>query len=258
MNLCLINKLKISSHSFNICYFDKWRHFPLKSHKKAPTRGTDRLRFIKGSHWRKLGILMPGWIHVPGSPVPTECSSSFCVKYEQWFCDDLLGGKSHGDDLKLRIYPNKRQRQQLAQNFGCARFVLNQMLAMLNEHHELNNLRARWWKEALIHPGMDLLALWHASRPGCNAAKGWLSVNETHRQARNEPWCKAVTSASVFEVSVPCSQKLAISMASSSPFSIYIYNHDWIKQPCIIAWSQFIHIFQWCAEFDVFDHIILI
>ncbi|TGA98732.1 transposase [Sporolactobacillus shoreae] len=40
--------------------------------------------------------------------------------------------------LKLRIYPNKQQRQQLAQNFGCTRFVWNQMLAMLNERQENN------------------------------------------------------------------------------------------------------------------------
>ncbi|TGA98839.1 transposase [Sporolactobacillus shoreae] len=40
--------------------------------------------------------------------------------------------------LKLRIYPNQQQRQQLAQNFGCTRFVWNQMLAMLNERQENN------------------------------------------------------------------------------------------------------------------------
>ncbi|WP_100488054.1 helix-turn-helix domain-containing protein [Sporolactobacillus pectinivorans] len=63
--------------------------------------------------------------------------------------------------LKLRIYPNKQQRQQLTQNFGCVRFVWNQMLAMLNERqannpqapflhvYELNNLLPQLKKE---HP----------------------------------------------------------------------------------------------------------
>jgi Transposase and inactivated derivatives len=40
--------------------------------------------------------------------------------------------------LKLRIYPNQQQRQRLEMNFGCTRFVWNQMLAMLNARHENN------------------------------------------------------------------------------------------------------------------------
>jgi Transposase and inactivated derivatives len=43
--------------------------------------------------------------------------------------------------LKLRIYPNREQRQRLALNFGCTRFVWNQMVAMLNEWHK-NNAQA--------------------------------------------------------------------------------------------------------------------
>jgi transposase, IS605 OrfB family, central region len=40
--------------------------------------------------------------------------------------------------LKLRIYPNQQQRQRLEMNFGCTRFVWNQMLAMLHARHENN------------------------------------------------------------------------------------------------------------------------
>ncbi|MER0159786.1 helix-turn-helix domain-containing protein, partial [Lactobacillus helveticus] len=36
-------------------------------------------------------------------------------------------------EIKLRLYPNKIQQNQLEQMFGNDRFVWNQMLAMMNE-----------------------------------------------------------------------------------------------------------------------------
>ena len=40
--------------------------------------------------------------------------------------------------IKLRLYPNKTQKDQLWQMFGNDRFVWNQMLAMLNERYQNN------------------------------------------------------------------------------------------------------------------------
>lgn len=36
---------------------------------------------------------------------------------------------------KYRIYPNKKQAEQIQRTFGCCRFVYNQMLALQNERH---------------------------------------------------------------------------------------------------------------------------
>ncbi|TGA99913.1 transposase [Sporolactobacillus shoreae] len=62
--------------------------------------------------------------------------------------------------LKLRIYPNKQQRRQLAQNFGCVRFVWNQMLAMLNERHE-NNPKASFLTAYALNHLLPLLKKEH-------------------------------------------------------------------------------------------------
>ena len=43
--------------------------------------------------------------------------------------------------FKLRLYPNKTQRNQIHVNFGCARFVWNQMLNMHIERYK-NNKKA--------------------------------------------------------------------------------------------------------------------
>ena len=40
--------------------------------------------------------------------------------------------------VKLRLYPNKTQQDQLWQMFGNDRFVWNQMLAMMNERYQNN------------------------------------------------------------------------------------------------------------------------
>ena len=40
--------------------------------------------------------------------------------------------------IKLRLYPNKTQKNQLWQMFGNDRFVWNQMLAMMNERYQNN------------------------------------------------------------------------------------------------------------------------
>ncbi|GAA3638293.1 hypothetical protein GCM10022297_15830 [Lactobacillus hamsteri] len=40
--------------------------------------------------------------------------------------------------IKLRLYPNKTQQDQLEQMFGNDRFVWNQMLAMMNERYQNN------------------------------------------------------------------------------------------------------------------------
>ena len=40
--------------------------------------------------------------------------------------------------IKLRLYPNKTQQDQLWQMFGNDRFVWNQMLAMMNERYKNN------------------------------------------------------------------------------------------------------------------------
>ncbi|MCC4439090.1 helix-turn-helix domain-containing protein, partial [Limosilactobacillus reuteri subsp. suis] len=38
--------------------------------------------------------------------------------------------------VKMRIYPNSAQRNQLWQTFGCVRFVWNQMLNMQIERRK--------------------------------------------------------------------------------------------------------------------------
>lgn len=40
--------------------------------------------------------------------------------------------------IKLRLYPNKTQKNQLWQMFGNDRFVWNQMLAMMDERYQNN------------------------------------------------------------------------------------------------------------------------
>lgn len=45
--------------------------------------------------------------------------------------------------IKARIYPNQTQRKQLLVNFGCVRFVWNQMLNMQIERHK-NNQDAKY------------------------------------------------------------------------------------------------------------------
>ena len=40
--------------------------------------------------------------------------------------------------IKLRIYPNLEQQQQIITNFGCCRFVWNQMLGMHIERYKNN------------------------------------------------------------------------------------------------------------------------
>ena len=40
--------------------------------------------------------------------------------------------------IKLRIYPNLEQQQQIVDNFGCCRFVWNQMLNMQIERYKNN------------------------------------------------------------------------------------------------------------------------
>ncbi|MDY5247287.1 MAG: helix-turn-helix domain-containing protein, partial [Ligilactobacillus salivarius] len=40
--------------------------------------------------------------------------------------------------IKLRLYPNQLQQDQLWQMFGNDRFVWNQMLAMMNERYKNN------------------------------------------------------------------------------------------------------------------------
>ena len=40
--------------------------------------------------------------------------------------------------IKLRLYPNRTQQNQLEQMFGNDRFVWNQMLAMMNERYQNN------------------------------------------------------------------------------------------------------------------------
>ncbi|TGA97267.1 transposase [Sporolactobacillus shoreae] len=62
--------------------------------------------------------------------------------------------------LKLRVYPNEQQRQQLVQNFGCTRFVWNQMLAMLNERQE-NNPRASFLNAYALNHLLPLLKKEH-------------------------------------------------------------------------------------------------
>ena len=45
--------------------------------------------------------------------------------------------------FKARIYPNQTQKEQLLVNFGCVRFVWNQMLNMQIERHK-NNQDAKY------------------------------------------------------------------------------------------------------------------
>ncbi|WP_270854774.1 helix-turn-helix domain-containing protein [Ligilactobacillus ruminis] len=45
--------------------------------------------------------------------------------------------------FKLRLYPNKTQRNQIHVNLGCARFVWNQMLNMHIERYK-NNKKAEF------------------------------------------------------------------------------------------------------------------
>lgn len=53
-----------------------------------------------------------------------------------YFC--LKGGETMLKGIKLRVYPNRLQQDQLWQMFGNDRFVWNQMLAMMNERYKNN------------------------------------------------------------------------------------------------------------------------
>lgn len=53
-----------------------------------------------------------------------------------YFC--LKGGETMLKGIKLRLYPNKFQQDQLWQMFGNDRFVWNQMLVMMNERYKNN------------------------------------------------------------------------------------------------------------------------
>lgn len=56
-------------------------------------------------------------------------------------CDIILKRKEGTNMLKgikLRLYPNRTQQNQLEQMFGNTRFVWNQMLAMMNERYQNN------------------------------------------------------------------------------------------------------------------------
>ena len=69
----------------------------------------------------------------------------FCVFVEFFgfaffilLCFYLKGGETMLKGIKLRLYPNKTQKNQLWQMFGNDRFVWNQMLAMMNERYKNN------------------------------------------------------------------------------------------------------------------------
>ena len=57
--------------------------------------------------------------------------------------------------IKLRLYPNQTQKDQLWQMFGNDRFVWNQMLAMAKERYK-NNLNSqfvgKYGMDALLKP----------------------------------------------------------------------------------------------------------
>ena len=46
---------------------------------------------------------------------------------------------------KYRIYPNKKQKEQLAKTFGCCRFVYNHYLAMCIEKYELDKITLNYY-----------------------------------------------------------------------------------------------------------------
>ena len=59
--------------------------------------------------------------------------------------------------VKLRLYPNVKQRDQLLQMFGNDRFVWNQMLAMAKEHkHDANKYDRRKTKQSLSELTKDI------------------------------------------------------------------------------------------------------
>ena len=62
--------------------------------------------------------------------------SGFAFFVLLYFC--LKGGETMLKGIKLRLYPNKLQQDQLWQMFGNDRFVWNQMLAMMNERYKNN------------------------------------------------------------------------------------------------------------------------
>ena len=37
---------------------------------------------------------------------------------------------------KFRIYPNKKQEKQIAQSFGCARFIFNKILELSTKYYK--------------------------------------------------------------------------------------------------------------------------
>ena len=54
-----------------------------------------------------------------------------------WF-NNNKGGEIMIKGVKIRLYPNKTQRNQLLQMFGNDRFLWNQMLAMAKARYENN------------------------------------------------------------------------------------------------------------------------
>ena len=50
----------------------------------------------------------------------------------------MIGGESMIKGIKLRLYPNKAQQNQLLQMFGNNRFVWNQMLSMAKARYKNN------------------------------------------------------------------------------------------------------------------------
>lgn len=60
--------------------------------------------------------------------------------------------------FKLRLYPNKTQRNQMFVNFGCVRFVWNQMLNMQIERHK-NNKDAKYQNHFAMNNMLKALKL---------------------------------------------------------------------------------------------------
>lgn len=42
---------------------------------------------------------------------------------------------------KFRIYPNKKQEKQIAQSFGCARFIFNRILELSKKYYDINTYK---------------------------------------------------------------------------------------------------------------------
>lgn len=60
--------------------------------------------------------------------------------------------------FKLRLYPNKTQRDQINVNFGCVRFVWNQMLNMHIERYK-NNKKAKYQNHFAMNSMLKVMKL---------------------------------------------------------------------------------------------------